>query len=289
MSKLSSSATYEEKFEALNQQQRWEVADELKRAYLSQTNAQQSLVSPTNSSYSRYGKRIFDIAASSAALLVTAPVNVALAALVARDLGRPVVFKQQRIGKNGKQFQMIKLKTMRDGFDEDGRPILGEKRVTKLGKVLRRTSADELLNFWSIFKGDMSLIGPRPLVPEYLERFSARHKQRLCAKPGLDFPPPTPVPGPMGYDEQFENDVWYVQNISLKTDLWLIWRTLQSVFDSQSSGKRAASARGSFLGYDEHGQVVTTDTIPLWALDKVLQRHGLLDSLGDETEEQVTK
>lgn len=277
---LTPASSYDEKFGALTQALRWEVADELRAKNLARINTTRNTVAPKQTFYVRYGKRVLDVLAAGAALVATFPISLVLAAGIARDVGSPVVFSQRRLGKDGKPFVLPKFKTMRDAYDEDGRPLLGELRVTRLGKIIRRTSLDELPNFWSVLKGDMSLIGPRPLVPEYLDRFSDRHRARLAVRPGIECPPRKPLGRPATYGDQFENDVWYVENVSLSTDLRLLLGIARSVFDRKQSALRSASARGSFLGYNADGTVVTTDNIPPWALDKVLIRHGLMTAPG---------
>ena len=273
---LSPDSPYQERFAALNQKLRWEVADELRRANLARVEELHPPVTPRDSFYTRHGKRALDVAVSGAALLLSSPVVGALCLVTLKELGRPVLFTQERPGQHGKMFRMVKLRTMREAYDDQGKPLLGELRVTKTGRLIRRASLDELLNFWNIFKGDMSLIGPRPLVPEYVERFSRRHRQRLVVKPGLECPPPRPPQGPITYNDQFENDCWYVENVSLKTDAWLMFRVLQTALDRRQNKARGSSSRGSFMGYDREGRVITTAALPDWALDKVLIRHGLM-------------
>ena len=275
---LTPDSPYQERFAALNQKLRWEVADELRRANLARVDELHPPVTPRDSFYTRHGKRALDVAVSGAALLLSSPVVGALCLVTLKELGRPVLFTQERPGQHGKMFRMVKLRTMREAYDDQGKPLLGELRVTKTGRLIRRASLDELLNFWNIFKGDMSLIGPRPLVPEYVERFSRRHRQRMAVKPGLECPPPRPPKGPVTYNDQFENDCWYVENVSLKTDAWLIWRVLQTALDRRQNKARGSSTRGSFMGYDADGTVITTVALPDWALNTVLERHGLLTS-----------
>lgn len=268
-------ATYEQKWALLNRNMRWEIADLLRARYLEITNTTSDPVVPTTSFYTKRTKRTIDVAVSAAALVVTLPINCAVAVATLATLGRPIFFRQQRLGKNGELFTLVKFRNMREAYDENGHPLPGAQRVTKLGKFMRRTSLDELLNFWSILTGDMSLIGPRPLVPEYRDRYSERHYQRMSVKPGLECPPRSKG-GSNSYGEQFENDVWYVENVSFATDVHLIIRLFSSVFDRDESRRRSAAKKGSFMGYDQHGAVVDSYHVPMWALDEVLDRHGLL-------------
>lgn len=275
---ISPDATYDEKFSALNQQLRWEVAAELQRKYLGLANSKCESIAPAKGFYVRRGKRLVDVLVAVISLLVSSPVILVLGLAIAVDSGRPIFFLQRRTGQFGREFVLVKLRTMRDEYDDQGRPLLGEKRVTKMGRLIRRSSLDELLNFWSILKGDMSLIGPRPLVPEYLDRYNVKHRQRLLLKPGLECPMPTRGLGALSYEEQFENDCWYVSNVSLKVDILLALRVLDNVLDRRQNKVRGESSRGSFLGYDKLGNVVTTKNIPTHILDSVLISHGLMEA-----------
>lgn len=273
---VSSAASYDEKFARLNRDMRWEVADLLREKNLGATNSASPLVVPRNTFYVRFTKRSIDIVAASLALLVTAPVNLVVAAITTVTLGMPLFFKQQRLGRDGELFTLVKFRNMREGFDENGHPLPGHLRVTKLGKLMRRTSLDELLNFWSILKGDMSLIGPRPLVPEYGPRYSDRHRQRMAVRPGLECPSRDDDHPITNYQEQFEHDVWYVTNVSLKTDMLLVGRLVHAVFNRTQSKTRSTAQKGSFMGYDDHGLAVGSRAVPIWALDEVLDRHDRL-------------
>lgn len=273
---LKSDATYSEKFKLLNQQMRWEVADHLRSANLQKVNKLHKPVRANRNFYTTRGKRILDIAISASALVIFSPIIAAVSLVTYFDLGRPVFFSQDRIGLSGEKFVITKIRTMRDELDENGKPLLGELRVTRVGRLIRKASLDELLNFWSILKGDMSVIGPRPLVPEYLDRFSFRHRQRLEVKPGLECPTLRASEQALTYEDQFENDCWYVENCSFDTDLKLLWRIVETAFDRRQNQSRSESSRGSFMGYDELGGVITTKNIPSWALDLVLSRHGML-------------
>ncbi len=266
-----------ELFPLLNQRQRWQLADLVKEHNLPSANAKLERVQPRRSFYTRIGKRIIDVAVSSVALIVTLPVTGAVLLAVGLTSGRPVVFTQERTGKDGRPFTLVKPRTMRDERDAEGRPLLGKHRVTKVGKVLRRTSLDELLNFWSVLKGDMSLIGPRPLLPEYLDRYSDRHRQRLAVRPGLNCPSLDRDADLNDYNVQFENDVWYVANVSLGTDLRMVLSTVRSLFETNTGTVRSASTRGSFLGYDPEGRVVTSHTVPLRLLKQIIAEHNLAD------------
>ena len=277
---VSKQASYQEKWALLNRNMRWEVADLLKEHYLEIANSTSASATPRQSFYTERTKRAIDVTVSAAALVATLPINGIIAVATLATLGRPVFFKQQRLGKDGELFTLVKFRNMREAYDENGHPLPGPLRVTKLGRFMRRTSLDELLNFWSILKGDMSLIGPRPLVPEYRDRYSQRHFQRMAVKPGLECPPRRKG-GSNTYGEQFENDVWYVENASFATDVHLVVRLFESVFDREESRRRSAAKKGSFMGYDHDGSVVDSYHVPMWALDAVLERHGLVTDAED--------
>ena len=269
-------SSYQEKFALLNREMRWELADIVRDRYLDRANEVLPLVRPKRGFYVRYGKRCLDVLGASIALILTLPLNLIGALVTLVDVGRPILFKQRRLGKAGELFTLIKFRNMREEFDENGHPLPGEVRVTRMGRFARKTSLDELLNFWSVLNGDMSLIGPRPLVPEYSDRYSARHAQRMVVKPGIECPPRSKEAGLGTYQLQFENDVWYVENVSFATDLRLMVRLVGLVLDRRHAKKRSGALKGSFIGYNQAGEVMDSYSIPVEILDEVLRRHGLL-------------
>ncbi len=217
---------------------------------------------PRNTFYSKYGKRMLDIVLSAVALILTSPVNLILAVITRFDVGRPILFRQERIGRDGKLFQIVKFRNMTNEVDSNGNLLPAKDRVTKFGRFVRKTSLDELLNFWSILKGDMSLIGPRPLVPAYGLSMSERHKQRHAVRPGLECPYlKTPDHAPT-WTEQFEHDVWYVENVSFLTDLKLALALVRTVFDRKSTAVRSAANRGTFMGYHPDGTAINSHQVP---------------------------
>ena len=158
---------------------------------------------------------------------------------------------------------------MRNTRDERGELLPASQRVTKFGKIVRKTSLDELMNFWYVLKGDMSIIGPRPLLCEYLSRYSDRHKQRLAVRPGLECPPRELKTPMRTWEDQFENDIWYVENISLKTDMLMCIRLVQFALDRKNIEARAsATSKGIFMGYNESGEAINLEQIP----EDVVQR-----------------
>lgn len=248
---------------------RWDIADRLAEDRLPLVNAISASVKPSNTLYSRYVKRGIDIVVSGAALLVTSPINIVAAILTLRDVGRPILFKQTRVGKDGKEFTLIKFRNMTNERDERGELLPPSKRVTRFGRFMRATSLDELLNFWSILKGDMSLIGPRPLVPEYTHRYSDRHRMRLAVRPGLECPPRHLSEHVWTWQEQFENDVWYVEHVSFKTDVLMLINLARFAVDRKSRNARATAQRGTFMGYDLDGTAINMDGVPQEYIDAV--------------------
>ncbi|QOS70056.1 sugar transferase [Eggerthella guodeyinii] len=220
-------------------------------------------VRPRQGFYIKYVKRLLDIVLSLFALIITLPVNLVLGIATFFDVGRPLIFKQERTGKDLRTFTILKFRNMTNERDETGELLPPSQRVTKLGKFVRKYSIDELLNFWSILKGDMSIIGPRPMPKEYIDRMTERHKGRYAVRPGLECPlveeivSRYPFPEPYSrYQAQFENDLWYVENASFATDVMLVFRLVKMTFDSElRSGSAAAAA--PFIGYDERGNAVS--------------------------------
>lgn len=208
-----------------------------------------------NTFYTRYGKRMLDIAFAVPGLIVALPIMLVIAVITYFDIGAPVLFRQVRIGKNCKPFTIIKFRNMTNERDENGELLLAELRVTKIGNAIRRTSLDELPQLLHIIKGEMSIIGPRPLLPEFLCRYDDRQLMRHAVRPGLECPTYNPLDHPWTWEEQFENDIWYVEHCSLKVDIHLCWRMVQMVFDRKGSKIRAAADRGAFRE-EEFGKVI---------------------------------
>ncbi len=234
---------------------------------LALTNSTSAKVAPRESFYTKYGKRALDIVVSAAALAVTLPFSLVLAICTFLDVGAPILFSQKKIGLNGRPFVLVKFRNMKNLFDEDGALLPPSERVTRFGRFVRRLSLDELLNFWSILKGDMSVIGPRPMELDYFQRFSRRHNHRHLVRPGLGCPFLPPLSHPADWNEQLENDIWYVENISLLTDIKLFIALVGMVFDAKRSKQRDGANRGSFIGYDMSGKAVGTQALNRLHLD----------------------
>ena len=255
----------------LTKAQRWKIADALAEDRLSAINAQLEDIHPSDTFYARYGKRLVDIAVSGMALLVTAPINLVLAGVTFIDVGQPIMFSQERAGKGEALFEIHKFRNMTNETDENGELLPPAQRVTKWGHFVRKTSLDELLNFWSVFKGDMSIIGPRPLVPEYTHRYNKRHRARLSVRPGLECPPKDIGGHVWTWQEQFDNDIWYVEHISFVTDFKMLVNLFHFAFNRKSAEARASVKRGSFMGYNEEGIAITLDDIPDEVIEAVLE------------------
>lgn len=174
-------------------------------------------------------KRCFDLAASLVALLSLFPVMLATAILVRIKLGSPVFFRQTRPGRNGKPFQMIKFRTMLDAVDEQGKPLPDSERMTSFGQFLRSSSLDELPELWNVLKGDMSLVGPRPLLMEYLPLYSEQQYRRHEVRPGVTGWAQVNGRNALSWEDKFKLDVWYVDNRSLWLDLKILFLTVKKV------------------------------------------------------------
>jgi len=184
-------------------------------------------------------KRIFDLVLLGVSLPVLLPVFVVVGLLVRLKLGSPVLFRQQRPGLKGVPFEMIKFRTMLDSRDEAGELLSDEERLTSFGRSLRASSLDELPELWNIFKGEMSFVGPRPLLMQYLPLYSAEQARRHDALPGITGWAQIKGRNSLSWDEKFKYDVWYVDNRSLGLDLKILAQTGQLVF-----GRKGVSADG---------------------------------------------
>ncbi|MEJ3598736.1 MULTISPECIES: sugar transferase [Pseudomonas] len=174
-------------------------------------------------------KRIFDVVASATALLLLSPVIAIIAWQVSRKMGSPVLFSQVRPGLSGKPFKMIKFRTMKDAVDAEGKPLPDSERLTPFGQFLRSSSLDELPELWNVLKGDMSLVGPRPLLMAYLPLYSPEQYRRHEALPGITGWAQINGRNSLGWDEKFKLDVWYVDNQSLWLDIKILFMTVKKV------------------------------------------------------------
>jgi sugar transferase EpsL len=197
-------------------------------------------------------KRTFDLIASCVALLFITPVLLFLATLIAARMGRPVLFRQTRIGLRGRKFDFIKFRTMRDARGPDGRLLPDGERLTRLGDLLRRWSLDELPQLWNVIRGEMSLVGPRPLLPQYLPRYSARQARRHEVKPGITGWAQVNGRNALSWEEKFELDVWYVEHQSFPLDCRILWMTLVQVLRHQGIAASGHATMPEFMGVTGH-------------------------------------
>lgn len=174
-------------------------------------------------------KRVFDFCISLLALVFLAPVILFVSFLIAVKLGRPVLFRQTRPGVNGDSFEMVKFRTMTDARNENGELLLDAERMTRFGSFLRDTSLDELPELWNVLKGDMSLVGPRPLLMEYLSLYSEEQYRRHEVRPGVTGWAQIRGRNAISWEEKFKLDVWYVDNHSFWLDLKILFATVKKV------------------------------------------------------------
>ena len=174
-------------------------------------------------------KRLFDITAATTAMAVLSPVYVITAYKVKKNLGSPVLFRQTRPGLNGNPFDMVKFRTMTDCRDSEGNLLPNKDRLTPFSKMLRNTSLDELPELWNVIKGDMSLVGPRPLLMEYLPLYNDEQKRRHHVRPGITGYAQINGRNAIGWDEKFALDLWYVDNQSLWLDIKILFKTVKKV------------------------------------------------------------
>jgi len=201
--------------------------------------------------YERFIKRGLDILLSFLSLTLFSPVFLIIVILVRVNLGKTIFFKQERPGLNGEIFSMYKFRTMTNEVQENGAPLPDEKRLTRFGKFLRSTSLDELPELWNILKGDMSIIGPRPLLVEYLPLYNEQQKQRHNVRPGLTGLAQVSGRNLISWQEKFELDVKYVRNISFKQDLLIFFLTIKKVFVKEGVSSQTSSTVEKFKGNDK--------------------------------------
>ena len=171
-------------------------------------------------------KRAVDVVVSALTLCLLSPLLIVLEAMVWGNLGTPVLFRQRRPGQHGRPFLLVKFRTMRDAVGPDGKLLPDEQRLTRLGRWLRATSLDELPTLWNVLCGEMSLVGPRPLLVEYLDRYTPEQARRHEVKPGITGWAQVNGRNAISWEEKFELDVWYVDHQSLWLDLKILWMTV---------------------------------------------------------------
>lgn len=201
--------------------------------------------------YQKFGKRAIDIIFSFLAFIIFSPVILILIPYLLYEHGRPLFFIQERVGLNEKIFKLYKLRSMTNEIDEKGELLPDSKRITSLGKVLRSTSLDELPNLWNIFKGDMSFVGPRPLLVEYLPYYTAEELKRHSVRPGLTGWAQINGRTSVNWEERFQYDVDYVQKLSLLIDLKILFSSVYIVLKRSDIGY---SDDGVLEDFDVHRQ-----------------------------------
>lgn len=181
-------------------------------------------------------------------LIALAPVIIVVAWAIRKKLGSPVIFSQVRPGLNGKPFRMVKFRTMRDAFDANGQPLPDTERMTPFGSFLRSSSLDELPELWNVLKGDMSLVGPRPLLMEYLPLYNAEQYRRHEVRPGISGWAQVNGRNALSWDEKFKLDVWYVDNRSILLDFKVIFLTLKKVVVRDGINAEGEATMSKFTG-----------------------------------------
>lgn len=179
-------------------------------------------------------KRIIDFLLALIGLMLASPILLIVAILVKTKLGSPILFRQQRVGLNGEIFEMVKFRTMKDATDSEGNPLPDEERLTKFGQLLRKTSLDELPELWNVLKGEMSLVGPRPLLVEYLPLYSEEQMKRHHVRPGITGYAQVNGRNNISWTKKFELDVYYVENFSLWLDIKILFQTVFKVLGQEN-------------------------------------------------------
>lgn len=195
-------------------------------------------------------KRFLDIITSLFVLIMTLPITLVTMILISKKLGKPVLFKQTRPGKNEKPFDIYKFRTMTTEFDDKGQLLPDELRMTKLGSQIRNSSIDELPQLINVLKGDLSLVGPRPLLMEYLPLYNEEQKKRHNVKPGITGWAQINGRNAITWEQKFKLDVWYAENQSFKLDMYILYKTIENVLKkkniSSESHVTAEKFRGNF-------------------------------------------
>ncbi len=193
-------------------------------------------------------KRALDIAVAGTTLVAAAPVLAGVALLVRKNLGSPVLFRQKRPGRHGQPFEMLKFRSMRDAVDAAGNALPDHERLTAFGKWLRASSLDELPELWNVLRGDMSLVGPRPLLMQYLPLYSQRQAKRHEVQPGVTGWAQVNGRNSIDWDTKFELDVWYVEHRSLLLDLQILLKTVAAVLNREGISAAGEATMQPFTG-----------------------------------------
>ncbi|WP_062031579.1 sugar transferase [Acinetobacter sp. BMW17] len=197
-------------------------------------------------------KRVLDVVIASTALLLLSPVYFFVAYKVRKNLGSPVLFRQVRPGLHGKPFEMIKFRSMKDAVDENGNPLPDSERLTPFGQMLRATSLDEMPELWNVIKGEMSIVGPRPLLMEYLPLYNAEQAKRHNVRPGITGYAQVNGRNAISWEKKFELDTWYVENQSLWLDFKIMLKTIRKVLAKDDISTEGEATMSKFTGSAEH-------------------------------------
>ena len=193
-------------------------------------------------------KRLLDIIIASIALILLSPLYFYVARKVKKNLGSPVLFRQVRPGLNGKPFEMIKFRTMKDAVDAQGNPLPDSERLTPFGKMLRSTSLDEMPELWNVIKGDMSIVGPRPLLTEYLPLYNEEQVKRHNVRPGMTGHAQVNGRNAISWEEKFKLDTWYVENQSTLLDFKIMFKTVHKVLAKDDISAEGEATMTRFTG-----------------------------------------
>lgn len=193
-------------------------------------------------------KRLLDIIIASIALILLSPLYAFVAYKVKKNLGSPVLFRQVRPGLHGKPFEMIKFRTMKDAIDEQGNPLPDSERLTPFGQMLRSTSLDEMPELWNVIKGDMSIVGPRPLLMEYLPLYSPEQAKRHDVRPGMTGHAQVNGRNAIGWEEKFKLDTWYVEHQSTLLDFKIMFKTVHKVLAKDDISAEGDATMPKFTG-----------------------------------------
>lgn len=193
-------------------------------------------------------KRLLDIIIASTALVLLSPLYFYVARKVKKNLGSPILFRQVRPGLHGKPFEMIKFRTMKDALDEQGKPLPDSERLTPFGKMLRSTSLDEMPELWNVIKGDMSIVGPRPLLMEYLPLYNKEQAKRHDVRPGMTGHAQVNGRNAISWEEKFKLDTWYVENQSIWLDFKIMLKTVKKVIAKDDINEAGEATMTKFTG-----------------------------------------
>ena len=196
-------------------------------------------------------KRLLDIVIASSALVLLSPVYAFVAYKVRKNLGSPVLFRQVRPGLNGKPFEMIKFRSMKDAVDAQGNPLPDSERLTPFGQMLRSSSLDEMPELWNVIKGEMSIVGPRPLLMEYLPLYNEQQAKRHNVRPGITGYAQVNGRNAISWEKKFEFDTWYVENRSLWLDFKIMLKTVQKVLSKDDISAEGEATMSKFTGTSE--------------------------------------